>query len=92
MKIKEVEYNSTGHFERLAALVSWEHADLAVDGMAARLVDIQRGVLTDVAYTAVPTYLNKHVTCRNIGTYVGRAKGISLILAVRKSVRERHAR
>lgn len=47
MQIGSHTYNSTGHFERLADLVSWTVADYAVDGTAERLVDIDRGLLTD---------------------------------------------
>jgi hypothetical protein len=93
MLVGNQDYNSCGHFERLAELVSFDHADLAVDGMAERLTDIALGKrVTDEHYTEVPTYLNEHVTCRNIGTYVGRTKSISLLFAVRKSVRNRHVR
>lgn len=66
MQIGEKEYDSTAHFERIAREVSWTVADLAVDGFAQRLVDIDRGELVDSHYVEVPTYLNDYFKGRDV--------------------------
>jgi hypothetical protein len=81
MLVGNQDYNSCGHFERLADLVSFDHADLAVDGMAERLTDIALGKrVTDEPVTERPVYLNdffKGIALGHIATHIERAKTVT---------------
>lgn len=72
MQIGEMEYDSTGHFERLAELLPWTIADMAVDGMADRLINAERGtgILTRLGERLPAGRIKEHRHYRDVGTIV----------------------
>lgn len=74
------EYDSTGHFERLAEFLPFYVADMIVDHTSERLVDASLGKtsLTARRLRLEPHGTSIHIQYRNIGTIAARCDQLHL--------------